>query len=110
MYLIHCIECRHVDLRTKAEGRHEFVVVVIQHDVTYFMESLLVLASRVRCDVMQRSGLGLHAIASCEIYADYHRHLHSAGQVISEIVLHCLLKVLQHNQSLFRVPLGQSIA
>ena len=109
MHFVIGVEVWHVYLRAKAKGRHEFVVVVVQHDVADFMEGLLVLASRVRRHVMQRSGLGLHTVTGREIYADYHRHLHAIGQVISKIVLDCLLEVLKHDQSLLRVPLGQGI-
>lgn len=109
MHFVIGVEVGHIDLSTKAKSRHEFVVIVIQHDIAHLMEGLLVLAPGMVGHIMQRRWLRLDSVAGCEIYADYHGHLHSIGQIIREIVLHCLLEILKHHQPLLRALFSQSI-
>lgn len=72
MHFIVGVEVGHVYLCAKAKSRHEFIVVIIQHDVAHLVESLLILTPGMIGHVMQRSGLRLNSVTGCEIYADYH--------------------------------------
>lgn len=77
MDLVSSREVRHTDFGSKAESRDQFISIVIEDDVADFMECLLILALFAIADVVERLRLILEAIASCEIDADYHGHLHS---------------------------------
>ena len=78
MYFSPSAEIGKIDFSSKAKGRHQFVSIVVEHDVADLMECLLVLTAFGGSDVVQRSGLVLYSITGCEINADDHRHLHSA--------------------------------
>lgn len=50
----------------------------------------------------------MNAVAGGKIDADYHGHLHAAGQVVSEIVFDGLLEVLENYDSLLGLILRES--
>jgi hypothetical protein len=73
------IKGRHIDLSSKAKGGYKFIIIIIQGDIAYFMQSLLVLTPFCWSNIMQRSRLVLISIACSKVNAENHRHLHTAG-------------------------------
>lgn len=100
MHLSAGVEVWKVDLCTKAKAGDELVSIVIQDNIAYLVNGLLILTLLDRSDIVQGVGLVLDAVAGSEVDADNHGHLHATGQVIGEIVLDGLLEVLENDDSL----------
>lgn len=94
MHLASSVEIRKIYLCTKAKSWHQFISVIIQHNIANLMKGFFVLALLGWSDVVKRGRLILNTIASSEIDANHHCHLHATGKEICKIVLDCLFEAL----------------
>lgn len=98
----------HVDFGSEPKAWNQLVSVIVQDDVTDLMKSLLVLTSFMGSVMMQRTRGSLNSVAGCEIYADYHGHIHASLKVICEVIFDGLFEFFKENHSLFGTLLGES--
>lgn len=90
------VEGRHVHLGSETESRHQFIIIVIEDYVADFVQGFLIATSLHGGKVMERGWVTLDAITGSEVDGQDHGHLHSVGEIVSEVIFDCLLEVLQH--------------